>query len=229
MSQYNSVGEEIRAQADKVKKQSLPKRIGYFWYYHKWQLIGGAAAILLVGSILHTLLTDHQKLYLTGVFLNTRLTNTEREALINEYAAANDIDLKKYSVDFDCSLAYNLEDPTDSLSTYTPIMMVAYSEGKVGDFVLTDAKTFDFFGTAGYYRDLTGVLDESLLARYADRLYYLDFDDGNGSVPIAIDISDSPKLPLLGYEKEDGVLFSVFYDSPHREQTLAFLEWIYAE
>ena len=117
MSQYNSVNDEIKAQADKVKKQPLPRRIGYFWYYHKWQLIGGTAAVLLVGSILHTLFTDHQKLYLTGIFLNTRLTNTERAALIDEYASANGIDTEKYSVDFDCSLAYDLENPTDSVST----------------------------------------------------------------------------------------------------------------
>lgn len=229
MSQYNSVNEEIRAQADKVKKQSLPKRIAYFWYYHKWQLIGGTAAVLLVGSILYTLFTDHQKLYLTGVFLNTGLTNTECKALIQEYAAANSIDTVKYSVDFDCSLAYNIEDPTDSVSTYTPVMMLAYSEGKVGDFVLTDAKTFDFFGAAGYFRNLNDVLDEALLTRHADRLYYYDFDDGNGSVPIAIDISDAPKLSLLGYDPAGGVMYSLFYDSPHREEALAFLEWIYTE
>ncbi|MCM1105062.1 MAG: extracellular solute-binding protein [Clostridium sp.] len=229
MSQFNSVNEEIRAQVDKVKAQSLPKRIAYFWYYHKWQLIGTAAALLLVGSILHTLLTDHQKLYLTGVFLNTRLTNSECNALIDTYAAANDIDTGKYSVDFDCSLAYDPENPNDSVSTYTPVMMLAYSEGKIGDFVLTDAETFDFFGSAGYYRDLTDVLDEALLAQYKDRLYYYDFDDGNGAVPIAIDISDAPKLPMLGYDREQGVMYSIFYDSPHKEQALAFLAWVYTE
>lgn len=229
MSQYNSVNEEIKAQEDKVKKQSLKKRIGYFWYYHKWQLIGGLAAVLLVGSILHTLFTDHKKIYLTGVFLNTRLTNTDRETLIDEYAAANDIDTDKYSVDFDCSLAYNLEDPSDSLSTYTPVMMLAYSEGKVGDFVLTDAKTFDFFAGAGYYCDLNEELDAALLAQHADRLYYYDFNDGHGGVPVAIDISDAPKLSRLGYETEDGVLFSLFLNSNHQKQALAFLAWVYAE
>lgn len=229
MSQYNSVNEEIKAQADKIKGQSLPKRIGYFWYYHKWQLIGGTAAVLLVGSILHTLFTDHQKLYLTGVFLNSRLTNTGREALVEEYAAANGIDTAKYSVDFDCSLAYDLENPTDAVSTYTPVMMLAYSEGNVGDFMLTDAETFDFFARAGYYCDLTDALDETLLAQHADRFCYIDFDDGNGSVPIGINLSDAPKLALLGYEKEDGVTFSLFLNSNHREQAIAFLIWLYSE
>ncbi|MDE7239831.1 MAG: hypothetical protein K2N41_08990 [Lachnospiraceae bacterium] len=229
MSQYNSVNEEIRAQADKVKKQPLPRRIGYFWYYHKWQLIGGTAAVLLVGSILHTLFTDHQKLYLTGIFLNTRLTNTERASLIDEYASANGIDTEKYSVDLDSSLAYELENPTDSVSTYTPVMMLAYSEGNVGDFAITDTKTFDFFGSAGYFKNLNEALDETLLSQHADRLYYYDFDDGNGSIPIAVDISDAPKVSMLGYEKEDGVLFSIFYNAPHTEQALAFLAWVYSE
>ena len=229
MSQYNSVNEEMKAQADKVKKQPFPKRIGYFWYYHKWQLIGGIAAILLVGSILHTLFSDHQKLYLTGVFLNTRLTNTGRETLIDAYAAANGIDTEEYSVDFDCSLAYDPENPTDAVSTYTPVMMLAYSEGKVGDFALADAETFDFFASAGYYCDLTEALDDTLLAQHTDRLQHMDFDDGNGSVPVGIDISDAPKISLLGYKKEDGVIFSLFYNAPHREQALAFLAWVYME
>lgn len=229
MSQYNSVNEEMKAQAEKVKKQPLPKRIAYFWYYHKWQFIGGTAAVLLVGSILHTLLTDHQKLYLTGVFINTRLTNTEREELITDYASANGIDTQKYSVDFDCSLFYNMEDPSDSVSTYTPVMMLAYSEGKVGDFALIDAKTFDFFGSAGYFGNFNETLDETLLAQYADRLYTYDYGDGNGSIPIAIDISDAPRLIELGYENDDGVLFSLFYDAPHKEQALAFLAWLYTE
>lgn len=229
MSQYNSVNEEMKAQAEKVKKQPFAKRIAYFWYYHKWQLIGGTAAILLVGSILYTLLTDHQKLYLTGIFLNTRLTNTDREYLIQEYTDTNGIDTAKYSVDFDCSLAYNTENTYDSVNTYTPVMMLAYSEGKVGDFALTDAKSFDFFGYAGYYCNLNEELDESLLTRFADRFYELDLDDGNGSVPVAIDISDAPKLSLLGYGKDDTVLFSLFYNSPHKEQALAFLDWLFTE
>lgn len=229
MSQYNSVNEEMKAQAEKVKKRPLPKRIAYFWYYHKWQIIGGTAAVILAGSILRTLLTDHQKLYLTGVFINTRLTNTGREELITDYADANDIDTQKYSVDFDCSLFYNVEDPTDSVSTYTPVMMLAYSEGKVGDFALIDAKTFDFFGAAGYFCNLSETFDEALLAPYEDKLYTYDYDDGNGSIPIAVDISDAPRLNQLGYESDDGVLFSLFYDAPHKEQAITFLTWLYTE
>lgn len=229
MSEYNSVNEEIRAQSDKIKKQPFSKRAGYFWYYHKWQLIAAVCAALLVGSIAKTILSDSKTIYLTGVFLNTRLTEPERETLIGEYAAAQGIDTDKYAVDFNCSLAYNLEDPSDSVSIYTPVSMVAYSEGCVGDFVLTDAGTFDFFAKSGYYADLSEALDASLLKRYEDRFYYYDALDGRGTVPMAIDISDSPRLASLGYPEDDGVLFSLFFNSGKKEHALAFLAWLYEE
>lgn len=229
MGDYNSVNEEIKAQAGKLKNQSLPKKIAYFWHYYKWVLIGGIAIAILVISTLQALLTRHLDPYLTGIFLNTRLSYDDREALIDEYAAAAGIDTGKYSLDFDCSLAYNPENPSDSASSYTPMIMLAYSEGNIGDFMLTDAASFNFFAEAGYYRNLNEVFDESLLAQHADRLRYFDLDDGNGSVPVGVDLSDSPKLSLIGYEEDDGVLFSLFFRSDRVEQALAFLEWVYTE
>lgn len=222
MGDYNTVNEEIRAQREKVRKMPWYKQVGHYWHYNKWIIIGIIIAVLLVASVTRSLI-NHRYAYVTGVFINSEATDPEVTALEQSFSETYDVNLKKYSVSFDCSLGYSVEDPTDSLSTYTPPKVLAYSEGKVGDFFICDADTFDFFAQSGYFIDLREVLTKEQLTQYEDHFYYYDAQDGNGSVPIAIRLENTGSLgSMRGYRNKE-LYFSIFYNSQKPEHAMDFL------
>ncbi len=230
MSNYNSVNDEIKAQGAKVKNMPVHKRLGYYFYYYKWIILVILAAALFIYFIAKSIISNQKPIYLTGVFMNSN-TSSGHEALMEQaFADYYGIDLQTYSIDFDYSLGYNIEDPTDSLSTYTPPKMVAYSEGRVGDFVLCDTETFDFFAGSGYFADLSEIVTPEQLSRYQDFFYYFDAGDGRGSIPVAVRLEDTQLLHSMScYRGMDDIYFSVFYNSQHKDHALDFLEFICSE
>lgn len=227
MGDYNTVNEEIRAQREKVRKMPWHKQLGHYWHYNKWIILGTAAAVILIVSMIRSAI-NHKDAYLTGVLMNSNPSESEVEALEQLYIDHYGVNTERYSVDFDCSLGYHIEDPTDSVSTYTPPKMLAYSEGKVGDFFLCDTDTYDFFAQSGYFADLRQVLSEDLLTQYEDRLYYYDAEDGRGEIPVAIRLETPESFrSFLGYADDEELLFSIFYNSRQPEHALEFLSLIF--
>lgn len=223
MGNYNTVNEEIRAQREKVRKLPWYKQVGHYWHYNKWIILGIIAAVILVAGVVRSLV-NHRYAYVTGVFMNSEATDPEVAALEQAFYDAYQVDRNKYSVSFDCSLGYRIDDPTDALSTYTPPKMVAYSEGKVGDFFVCDAETYDFFAKSGYFIDLREVLSDQQLGQYEDSFYYYDAQDGNGSIPVAIRINAAASLTSMhGYRNKE-LYFSIFYNSKNPEHALEFLD-----
>lgn len=227
MGDYNTVNEEIRAQREKVRKMPWYKQLGHYWHYNKWIILGTAAAVILIVSMIRSAI-NHKAAYLTGVLMNSNPSESEVEALEQLFIDHYGVDTKHYSVDFDCSLGYHTEDPTDSVSTYTPPKMLAYSEGKVGDFFLCDTDTYDFFAQSGYFADLKQILSEDLLTQYEDRLYYYNAEDGRGEIPVAIRLETPESFrSFLGYADDEELLFSIFYNSRQPEHALEFLSLMF--
>ena len=226
MSDYNSVNEEIKAQNEKVKQMSLRKRLQHYWYYNKWILFAAIGAILLIYFIIDSMLTYNKTFYVTGVFINCGASPEREKELEQAFADAYGINTDTYSVDFDYSLSYDTEF-VDSATAYTPVKMVAYSEGHVGDFVLCDEESFGFFANNGYFADLSEVLSEEQFTAYEPYLYYYDAGDLRGSIPTAIRLTDISRLQQAGcylYGTDD-ILFTVFYLSDHKNHALEALEF----
>ena len=227
MGDYNTVNEEIRAQRDKVKKLPWHKQLGHYWHYYKWIILGLLVAALLIIGIANSIF-HHKNAYLTGILMNSSATESQAQALEQLFTDHYAVDTDRYSVDFDYSLGYNADDPTDSVSVYTLPKMVAYSEGRVGDFFICDTVAYDAFAQNGYFADLRQVLSEDLLVQYEDRLYYYDAEDGRGEIPVAIRLETPESFrSFLGYADDEELLFSIFYNSRQPEHALEFLSLIF--
>lgn len=230
MSDYNSVNEEIRAQNEKVKQMPLRKRLQHYWYYNKWILFAAIGAFLLIYFIIDSMLTYNKTFYVTGIFINCGASPEWEKELEQAFAQRYDINTDTYSVDFDYSLSYEVGF-ADPATAYTPVKMVAYSEGHVGDFVLCDEESFGFFADKGYFADLSEVLSEEQFLAYEPYLYYYDAGDLRGSIPTAIRLPDISMLQAAGcylYGSDD-ILFTVFYLSEHKTQALQALEFFMQE
>ena len=227
MGDYNTVNEEIRAQREKVKKMPWYKQLGHYWHYNKWIIISIVLGTFFVVSLIKSAM-EHRYSYMTGVLMNSYATEAQEKSLEEMYIDAFEINMDDYTLDFDCTMNYYLEDPTDVTSINTPAKMVAYSEGKVGDFFICDAETYDFFAKNGYFADLSQELPDDLIAKYQDRFYYYNAYDGRGEIPMAIRL-ETPEIfkTFDGYADDEELLFSIFYNGQHTEQALEFLTFIF--
>ena len=227
MSEYNSVNDEIRAQSKKLKDMPLRKKIGYYIYYYKWIALAVIASVLMIFFIIKSIVSHLAPTYVTGIFMNCNTSSTNATQMAQAFSDYYSIDTNKYSIDLDYSLGYDIEDPTDSLSVYSPAKMVGYSEGHNGDFILCDADTFDFFAQSGYFADLSEVFTNEQLSPYDDSFYSFDSGDGRGSIPIAIRIENTDILHSMScYPNVNDIYFAVFHNSKHKDRALEFLNFI---
>ncbi len=169
---YKGVHDEIKQQHMKTKGMSAKGRFEYFWYYYKVHTLVAVCVIIFGGSLIHDILTAKDYGFY-GVMLNASLLDSEAmEASFGEYAQ---LDLNEYDcmIDTQSQLSYHSQNSYD-FATYQKL--VAQLQTHELDVLVADAEVFRNFATNEMFMDLREFMSPEELAKYEDRIYYVDME-----------------------------------------------------
>lgn len=169
---YKGVHDEIKQQHMKTRDMSAKGRFEYFWYYYKVHTLVAVCVIIFGGSLIHDILTAKDYGFY-GVMLNASLLDSEAmEASFGEYAQ---LDLNEYDcmIDTQSQLSYHSQNSYD-FATYQKL--VAQLQTHELDVLVADAEVFRNFATNEMFMDLREFMSPEELAKYEDRIYYVDME-----------------------------------------------------
>lgn len=168
-----AVRDDIRAQREKLKGAPLKKKLGYFLYYYKIQLIVAAVIAIAVISFVHSQLLAKPDAF-TVMLINAENPAAETDALEKETAEKAGINLGKNSITLDLSNTLTPGGPVDQAdyATFEKVQSRAINKGL--DMVSADAWNFRYFALQSYFCDLRDVFSSSELDKYSDDIYYID-------------------------------------------------------
>lgn len=217
MNNTNSLNDEIFLQHQKMKNQSLSKKIEYFWYYYKLHTIIVVLLVCILGNIFYSIATRKETI-LSIAYINAS-PDIEYATLAYNFENYLGINNKKYQVTIDST--YYIND--DFTNIYGQKFSTNAMAGML-DVVLADESTFDFYSKQGFFQDLTNILSKDDLENYQNNLYYTDIphDNSEQKIPVGIKLTSSDKLSY----PNSVAYFGILKDTNHVDTALSYLYYV---
>lgn len=166
------VMDEFKEEREALKHGTPKQKLAYFWDYYKWYVIGGAAVVAFIVSMIYQMVTSKETafyaLMLNGTEYNFMEDTSGNTAAFAEYAG---IDEDKYQILYDTSVQIGTEAGDDYDSSQK--LMVYIAAGEL-DVMVSDADSLTKYAYQGNFKDLRDFLSEEQLEKYQDSFYYID-------------------------------------------------------
>ncbi|MCD8021841.1 MAG: hypothetical protein LUF30_02255 [Lachnospiraceae bacterium] len=219
---------KVREETGKLALLSWKERFAYIWDYYKPLMVG----IIAVIAVINICITSYRNLQIDTVFyaylIDCYSYYADTDALTADFTEYIGGIGEKEEILIDTSLVFNSDDSTYSSTTANYQMKyVAVIAANQVDVSLMDQETFEQYAELQYYADLTEVLTEEQLEKWADRLIYIEDEEGV-TAAYGIDLSDSSIL-TENYLYSDTVYGGVIANSEHMELCGTFFEWLLEE
>lgn len=237
--------DEIRAEREKLRGQSLRKRLGYFYDYYKLPFFA-VLLLLLLGTAFLRELTSRKPTGFYMLFLNAEpVGDAQLAALSENWYSLLGLDEGKQEITVDAVLRFDPE-AGDEAALAGTMRVTALLASRSADICISDPKLFCYYAESGAFLDLRELYSEEELAAYADRLCYIDRqeissedaeeDKNTENTGTLIRSPEGMAEPLpVGLVCEDGVLqrlglyrdtavFSVFANSRRQELARRLLD-----
>ena len=172
-----------------MQGMSLEQKIQHILTYYWGTILLAILVPVLLVFILSPLFKDKPEFTFDGAFSNLALSQEGEYYLKNEWLSKVGVAPEKALLTIDLSTAgtFNQAQEIDS-----GIRVIAAVAADNLDYILCDNTALNLFSVQQAYLPLDQVLEEQVLAQWADRIYYfIDPEDGL-SYPIALDVSDLP-------------------------------------
>lgn len=240
--------EYIKKAYCETKDKPPKERMDYFMDYYKWHAL---AVVLVVVIIISSIvaIANRKEDVLFGELLNCS-TLIEDVTYMDDFYTAADIDAKKYSISISNDLSF-AETGTGTAYEAHQILVAIVAAKRVDFFVGAD-HVFDncAYNNSRVLADLRDTVDAETLAKWSDRLYYIDGDvieqirnynttmeipkfpdprDPDSMVdpiPVAIDISDCESFRNAYYPIDDVLYLGIAANAPHLDTTLQFIDFL---
>lgn len=165
--------DEIRAEREKQRGQSLRKRIGYFYEYYRLPFFAVLLLLLLGAGFLREL-AGRKPTGFYALFLNAEPVGDAPLAAISEnWYALLGIDEGKQEITVDAALRFDPE-AGDETALAGTMRVTALLAAREADICISDPKLFAYYAESGAFLDLRELYSEEELAAYAGRLCYID-------------------------------------------------------
>lgn len=138
-----NVKESWQQQMKMLKGKTRKQKIAWFFDYYKWAVIGVAAAVAVVISIIHTAVTNKEAVFgitminASGNAVTTSGISTD-EWLKKPLAGYLGIDLDKYDITTDTSEYMSVGTISDSMELASQQKMIVYIAAQEVDVMLAD-------------------------------------------------------------------------------------------
>ena len=225
MKDTNSLHDEVRLQYKKLATEPFSKKIEYFWYYHKVQIMITVLAAFMFSSILHSVIT-HKETVLSIALVNA-FPNIEDELLMDDLEDYLELNDKKQQVLIDSTYYIDEDSSSPYASTYSQKFSTNAMAGNL-DVVLADITNFDYYGTQGFFEDLSLILPKEVIEKYQDNFYYVDHpnDETDEKVPIGIKINKASKICQSSCYPNADAYYGIVSGTEHVDYAVSYLTYI---
>lgn len=218
---------EIREQ---LNNMTFKQRLSYFWDYYKVHTIAVLTFLILTTIFVRDLMVQ-KNVMMNAIFLNAGQLLDE-EAISSDFVSYAGIDGGKNTIYVDTSSYLDTEFLDASvMATIQRISAMSFA-GEL-DILAGDTKAINYYSDNEFLGNPEQILPVNLQEKFQDRFFYADFTNEESgetlSHPIAIDISDSPKLKEWGIYTDSPCYLGFLPNSPHPETAITFLEYLYSE
>jgi hypothetical protein len=225
MQNTDSLRDEVRLQREKLKGQPFSKKWEYYWGYYKVPAMIIVFCALIVGSIIHSVIT-RQDTVLSVAYINA-FPNVTDEAFMEDFDTYLGLNTKKETTVLDSTYYIDEKYNSPYASNYEQKFSARAMAGEL-DVVVADEEYFTTYGEQGFFQDLRLILSEEELAEYGDRLFYLDvpYDDTEEKVPVGINVTDAAKIVSTDSYPSTTAYLGIVTDSSYVENALSFLAYL---
>jgi|GEM_PF-88837 len=168
--QGHDIRVETKNQKEKMKDKPFKEKLGWFFEYYKFHVLGVVVGIIALYSIVHAVITSKDYSFSSMIINSSNIDSEITSELFSEYAS---LDQEKYNCYID---ANEVEKSANSMITDTSVStrFAAMISSKDLDVIIYDSKEFYEKSLSDFYMDLSTVLSEDDLERFKDNLYYVD-------------------------------------------------------
>ncbi|MBQ1566710.1 MAG: hypothetical protein IIZ80_02325 [Erysipelotrichaceae bacterium] len=212
-----------RLNKDRQQLSRLPdnkSRITFIWDYYKIPIIV-FLSVLLLSVILLISNIGRKDASMYVVLLNNDSSLRECDSTIfDEALKKTDLDLKGKSVDVNDKLSVGQEgNEAEDIETMQ-ILTALFTISDL-DLYVADKQYFDYFLEDGGYADLSLLIDQNLLERYKDDLYYWENQYGQKTL-CGIILHNDSMLHKAGYYHND-VIMGVVANANNLQAAVEFI------
>lgn len=246
------VMDEFREEREAMKQKSFKEKIQYFCDYYKWHVIGAAALIAFVISMIYSVATRKEWAFY-GAFINAYQT-PDYNAFCDDFAQYADIDLRKYDVMLDSNI-YITDSVYDPGNVDTMERLMVYIAAGDMDVMVSGPKIINRYAYYDTFQDLRQILPQDLQTQLEPYYYYMDLaladefdalqESGETSnvppypadpsspegmenpVPVGLYVQDCPRIQDAFIFQEDEVILGVAGNVSQTDTILAFIRMIY--
>lgn len=245
--------DEFKKERAAIKHAPLPKKIRYFWDYYKWYTFGLLFIIAAICIFVRTAQKSTETIFYS-MFFNTNAEETFHNEMSKDFLSYIGIEDEKqialidtsYHLSTDASEA-GVQAAFQKISIFTQTNQLDVLGGPI------DSMNACIYNT--YLCDLRTILSDEQLAKYETYLLYADetiltkkqealknstvyafeYPDPaepetmSKPIPIALDVSSCKKIQLLYPDCNEPLAIGAAYGSLHTEQTLRFIEYLFAK
>lgn len=196
-----------RIQRDREQFKQLPDRsskINFLWDYYRIPILAlltviVIALIVLIGNL------GRKDTAMHVVLLNSDSSLVECDSnVFDRVLEESSINLKKRKADINDKLSVGQgNDETADIETLQ-VLSAMFMINDL-DLYVADQYYFDYFAANGIYCDLSGFIDEDILKKHSEDLYYIE--DGNGSTILGgIVLHEGSLIHQAGYYHDDVIM-----------------------
>lgn len=252
-----AVMDEFKEQREALKNGTPKEKLGYFWYYYKWHVIGTLFAIFLIIFFVYEMVSRKETIFNVAMVNASDMAEITMEGesqFPQKFADYVGIDTDTYDVLFDVS--YRIaEDGADETSMVSSQKLFAYTAAGQLDVMLTDSTSFRKYANAYNFYDVREILSEAQLAKYEPYFYYvdetvmeaIDIAANNLEDTSTIEIPDPTKpenmekpLPVgifvdndllmeEYYFRGEDIVIGIYQNTQHLDYALGCIDFLYEE
>ncbi len=235
MKNTGSLADEIKEERKRLlKDKSTGYKIKYYVYYYKWYVLVTVAALILLGSVIHSVRTG--KDCALGVALVNAALEGDYEATEDELEAIIGVD-DKHEVQIDSEFYIQYEGGNSYNVQSEEKLYMTLATGQI-DVLIAPQSVFRNLADVGYVCDLSLFLSEDELAKYDDIFIGHVADDSveavddpntpRHDVRCGIEISQLPLIAEKGWysDSTQPVYLGFVAEGGNTENAKAFFEYL---
>lgn len=247
-----TIFEHIKKQHENIKSRPKQERWSYFLDYYKWHAL---AVILVIAILVQGIVgvVKKKEIVFSGILLNC-IINVDDDAFLQDFYAYAGIDSSKQEVAFYTDITITGKNKKSDNTAFQRIMAGMATEET--DFVVWQPENAQIiaYNTTRMLKDLRDFLDADTLAKFSDRLYYIDGavvkklsapigelqdtditipdptkpEQMEDPIPVGIDVSDRKEFQRAYYFKDTTFYLGVATNTPRPELTKTFINYLFS-
>lgn len=204
-----------------LKELSRKARIEYIWDYYKWYILAAIIAVAVLFSLIRHFVTYREPILNVIMFNCTDNLNTD-DAAFDEFLTAYGYNPKESPVGLSSTLQIS---ETENGIPYGDAQVLSVMIAAGGqDILFGNGQTYLDYAAEGALLDLSTVLSDDLLERYANQLLYTTDEEHTTPYPCAIELTDNEWLNEHYYS--DTCYFGILWQVDHLDTAKQFAEFL---